>query len=188
MGKKTQEEKEQITPEEKDKEDGLNSIEYKRAIELEDDFRLEFEKALELLCNMYPRVSRIKKYSNLTDSDFRMVIYSVLLDTLREIQQDSTKMEFRDFHRKYTPNLKILYRCDFTGSEFSQIIDDSYLTPCDKEIARLFFIEKKNPNEVHAKIETKGEIGDIKTVNSHLAKEINNALLYRACIYNKDHK
>lgn len=161
------------------------NVELERAVELEDDFRLEFEKALELLCNTYPRVSRVKKYDDLTENSFKIVIYTVLLNSLRDIQQDSSKMTMREFHKKYVPNLPILFRCDFTGEEFSQIIKDSYLKQRDKNIAYKFFVEKKNTNEVHAELENDGEVGDKKTVDNNL-DTINDALLYRACIYNKD--
>lgn len=161
------------------------NIELERAMELEDDFRLEFEKALELLCNTYPRVSRVKKYDDLTENDFKMAIYTVLLNSLREMQHDSTKLTMREFHRKHVPNLPILHRCDFTGEEFSQIIKDSYLKQRDKNIAYKFFVERKNKNEVHAELECDGEVGDKKTVDNNL-EFINDALLYRACIYNKE--
>ena len=161
------------------------NVELERARELEDDFNLEFEKALEHLCNMYPRVSRVKKYEDLTENVFRMTIYSVLLNSLREMQQDSAKLSMREFHKKYVPNLPILYRCDFTGDEFSQIIKDSYLKQRDKNIAYKFFVERKNTNEVHAELEENGEIGDKKTVDNNLYT-INDALLYRACIFNKE--
>ena len=170
---------------EKKQEVYLESI---KAKELEEDFKKELTKTLECLCDAYPRVSRVKEYKDLTENDFKMVVFTVLLNNLRELQYDSTKINMRDFHRKYTPNLQILYRCDFTGDEFLKIIDDSYLTPCDKAIARKFFIEKKTRNEVHSDEDINKEIGDIKTVNTHLAEEINNALLYRACIYNKENK
>ena len=171
-------------PETENADSKIFNVEFQRANELEDDFRLEFEKAVDLLSNMYPRVSRVKKYDDLTENVFKMVLYTILLNTLRDVQQDSTKMTMREFHRKYVPNLQILYRCDFVGEEFEKIIDESYLTAVDKKLAYKFFIEKKNTNEVHTDLEEDGDIGNVKTVNSHLI-DVNNALLYRACIYNK---
>lgn len=60
------------------------------------------------------------------------------------------------------------------------MIDDSYLTARDKNIAYKFFVEKKNSNEIYIEVEV-----DKKTVDGNLP-EINEALLYRACIYNKE--
>ena len=156
--------------------------EKEKAQELRDDLTTEFNKTLEMLVDMYPRVSRVKKQEDLSENVFKTVIYSVLLNTLRELQYDSTKLTMREFHKKYVPNLPILYRCDFTCDEFKKIIDDSYLKARDKNIAYKFFVEKKNNNEVYD--EMSNEISDKKTVSNNL-DDINEALLYRACIYNK---
>ena len=156
--------------------------EKKRAYELHDDLTLEFDKTLELLCDTYPRVSRVKKEQDLTENVFKMVIYTVVINTLREMQTDSVKMTMNEFHKKYVSNLPILYRCDFTCDEFKKIIDDSYLTARDKNIAYKFFVEKKNSNDIYNEIDI-----DKKTVDNNL-KTINDALLFRACIFNKENK
>lgn len=151
-----------------------------RANELQEDFKNEFDRTLELLVDTYPRVSRVKKDKDLTKSVFEMAIYTTILNTLRNMQIDSSNLTMREFHKKYVPNLPILYRCDFTCAEFKKIIDDSYLTARDKNIAYKFFVEKKNSNEIYIEVEV-----DKKTVDGNLP-EINDALLYRACIYNKE--
>ena len=151
-----------------------------RAKELQEDFKNEFDRTLELLVDNYPRVSRVKKDKDLTKSVFEMTIYTTILNTLRNMQIDSANLTMREFHKKYVPNLPILYRCDFTCDEFKRIIDDSYLTARDKNIAYKFFVEKKNSNEIYVEVEV-----DKKTVDGNLP-EINDALLYRACIYNKE--
>lgn len=153
-----------------------------RALELHDDFTLEFDKTLEALIDTYPRHSRVKKNKDLTENVFKMVIYTAMLNTLRELQVDSAKLTMREFHKKYVPNLPILYRCDFTSEEFKKIIDDSYLTGRDKNIAYQFFVEKKNSNDIYIDLEL-----DKKTVDNNLP-DINDALLYRACIFNKESK
>lgn len=154
-----------------------------KAKEIERDFQVELDKTLRQLSDIYPRVSRIKTDENLSNDAFTIVIYSILLNTLREIQLNSNKLTMREFHRKYVPNLPILFRCDFTCEEFTKIIDESYLKTRDKNIAYKFFVEKKNKNDIYAELE---DIGDKKTIDSNLPK-INDALLYRACIYNKEH-
>ena len=45
-----------------------------KAIESYDDFELEYNKTLELLMEMYPRHSRVKKDEKLTENVFRIVI------------------------------------------------------------------------------------------------------------------
>lgn len=158
--------------------------ENKRACELHDDLTLEYDKTLELLCDTYPRVSRVKKDESLTENVFKMVIATVLIDALRKLQSDSVKLTMNEFHKKYVPNLPILYRCDFTCDEFKKIIDDSYLKARDKNIAYKFFVERKTSNDIYAELD---DIGDKKTIDSNL-KKINDALLYRACIFNKENK
>lgn len=156
--------------------------EKKRAIELFDDFTLEFDKTLELLCDTYPRVSRVKKDQNLTEDVFRMVIYTTLINTLMDLQTSSIKLTMNEFHKKYVSNLPILYRCDFTCDEFKRVIDDSYLNARDKNMAYKFFVEKKNSNDIYMDLDI-----DKKTVDKNLPA-INDALLYRACIFNKENK
>ena len=58
------------------------NVEAERAAELQDDFNLEFEKALDLLCSMYPRVSRVKKYNDLTSIGKSIGLFSFLLANL----------------------------------------------------------------------------------------------------------
>lgn len=158
--------------------------EKEKAYELHDDFEIEFDKTLEQLMEVYPRHSRVKKEEDLTENVFKMAIYTVLIATLREMQVDSSRLTIREFHRKYVPNLPILYRYDFTSDEFKQIIDSSYLSIRDKNIAYKFFVEKKNNKEVHNEIL---EIGDSKTIDNNLPS-INDILLHRACLFNKENK
>lgn len=158
--------------------------EKKKAIEIHADFELEFDKTLDTLMQMYHRHSRVKKDEGLTENVFRIVIDSILLNTLRQVQIDATMLSVNEFHSKYVPNLPILYRGDFTCDEFKQIIDECYLKERDKKIAYKFFVEKKNANDIYAELE---EIGDKKTIDNNL-KSINDLLLYRACIYNKESK
>lgn len=158
-----------------------------RALELQEEFGLELSKTLRQLINIYPRHSRVKKSETLTEDVFKMVVYSVLISTLREMQWDSSRLTIRDFHRKYVPNLPILYRYDFSSEEFCQIIQDSYLSDRDKKIAYKFFVEKKNCNEVHADLEYSGDVGDKKTVDNNL-DQINDAILFRACSYNVNNR
>lgn len=54
-----------------------------RAKELQEDFKNEFDRTLELLVDNYPRVSRVKKDKDLTKSVFEMTIYTTILNTLR---------------------------------------------------------------------------------------------------------
>lgn len=153
-----------------------------RAKELQEDFENEFNKTLGVLCETYPRISRVKKEPTLTEDTFKMVIYTVLINTLMDLQTNSMKLTMKEFHKKYVSNLPILYRCDFTCDEYKKIIDDSYLKARDKSIAYKFFVERKNSNDIYAELK---EIGDKKTIDNNL-KTIKEALLYRACIFNKE--
>lgn len=158
--------------------------EKKQALKLQDDFNLEFDRTLELLMEAYPRVSRVKKDPNLTENVFKMVIYTALSNVLREMANDGVKLTFKEFHRKYVPNLPVLYRYDFTCDEFKQIIEDSYLIERDKNIAYKFFVEKKKSSKIFDEMD---DICDAKTIDNNL-ETINDALLHRACIFNKEKK
>ena len=152
-----------------------------KAVEIKDDFNLELEKTLNQLKENYPRVSRVKKNENLSENVFQITIYTILLNMLKQVQIDSTLLSISEFHSKYVPNLPILYRDDFTCDEFKEIIDTSYLKDRDKKIAYMFFVESKNISEIYAEM---SEIEDKKTINNNL-EPINDALLYKACRYNK---
>lgn len=158
--------------------------EKKQAYKLHDDLTLEFDKTLEALMEAYPRVSRVKKDPDLTENVFKIVIYTVAINLLREMAYDSVKLSMTEFHTKYVPNLPILYRGDFTADEFKKIIDETYLKTRDKEIAYKFFVEKKKPSEI---LDEMDNICDKKTIDNNL-ETINDALLHRACIFNKENK
>ena len=155
-----------------------------KASEIQEDFNIEFDKTLEQLIEAYPRTSRVKKEDDLSSNVFKIVIYTILLNSLREVQIDTTKLSINEFHSKYVPNLPILYRNDFTCDEFKQIIDGTYLKDRDKKIAYKFFVEKKSKTDVFVETE---EIDDKKTIDNNL-NDINDALLYRVCIFNKEKK
>lgn len=152
-----------------------------KAVEIKDDFSLEFDKTLRQLKETYPRISRVKKDDNLSDNVFQITIYTILLNMLKQVQIDSTLLSISEFHKKYVPNLPILYRDDFSCEEFKEIIYTSYLKDRDKEIAYKFFVEKKSINDIYAEMV---EIEDKKTISKNL-EPINEALLYKACRYNK---
>lgn len=152
-----------------------------KAVEIKDDFSLEFDKTLRQLKETYPRVSRVKRDDNLSDNVFQITIYTILLNMLKQVQIDSTLLSISEFHAKYVPNLPILYRDDFSTEEFKEIIESSYLKERDKKIAYKYFIEKKSTGDIYAELD---DSGDKKTINNNL-DAINAALLYRACRYNK---
>lgn len=156
--------------------------EKEKAAEIYDDFILEYEKTIEMLVDTYPRVSRVKKDKDLSENVFKIVIYSVLLNTLKQLQIDSTKLSLNEFHTKYVPNLPILYRGDFTCNEFAEIIEETYLKERDKKIAYKYFVEKKSVSDIYSELK---DVSDQKTINNNL-ETINDALLHRACIYNKE--
>ena len=152
-----------------------------KAVEIKCDFEAEFEKTLKQLMETYPRVSRVKKDEKLTEDVFTITIYTILNNMLKQIQIDSSLLTISEFHSKYVPNLPILYRDDFSTSEFKEIIESSYLKERDKKIAYKYFIERKSTTDVFMELD---EIDDKKTVNNNL-ENINNALLIRACRFNK---
>ena len=155
--------------------------EKQKVIDIKQDFNEELEKTLKTLCETYPRISRVKKDDDLTENVFKIVIDTILINVLKQLQIDSGNLSINEFHAKYIPNLPILYRWDFTCEEFKEIIDTSYLKERDKKIAYKFFVEKKNINDIYCELI---EIDDKKTINNNL-DNINNTLLHRACVYNK---
>lgn len=154
-----------------------------KAIEIQKEFEMELTKTLKQLIEIYPRVSRIKKEEDLSDNVFKITIYTILLNSLKQVQIDSNLLSVKEFHTKYVPNLPILYRGDFTSEEFKEIIDSTYLKLRDKKIAHKFYVERKTIQEIYD--EMISEVGDKKTINNNL-EAINKSVLHRACIYNKE--
>lgn len=154
-----------------------------KAIETYEDFELEYNKTLEELSKAYPRYSRVKKNENLTEDVFRIVINSVLLNVLKEMQIDGIKLTIKEFHRKYVPNLPILYRYDFSTEDYRTIIEHSYLSDRDKQIALKFFIEKKSQSGVHNDM---ANDCSKNTVDSSI-EPINDIILDMACKFNAEY-
>ena len=154
-----------------------------KAVEIQQEFELEFKKSLDQLVETFPRVSRVKKEEDLSDNVFKITLYTILLNSLKQVQIDCNMMSIKEFHTKYVPNLPILYRGDFTTEEFKEIIDSTYMKLRDKKIAHKFYVEKKTIQEIYDEMLT--EVGDKKTINNNL-EAINNSVLHRACIYNKE--
>lgn len=157
--------------------------EREKAVEIQNEFEVELKKTLDQLIETYPRVSRVKKEEDLTDNVFKITLYTILLNSLKQVQLDCNMMSVKEFHTKYVPNLPILYRGDFTTDEFKEIIDSTYLKSRDKKIAHKFYVERKTIQEIYD--EMLSEVGDKKTINNNL-ETINNSVLHRACIYNKE--
>ncbi len=76
----------------------------------------------------------------------------------------------------------VLKENDFSSEDFKKIIEHSYLCDRDKKTALLYFIDKKNQNEVWAEMR---DIENKKTVNNNISP-INDILLDRACEYNNE--
>lgn len=85
-----------------------------KAVEIKDDFSLEFDKTLRQLKETYPRVSRVKKDDNLSDNVFQITIYTILLNMLKQVQIDSTLLSISEFHKR--PSL------DFRTNKFGSKI------------------------------------------------------------------
>ena len=96
--------------------------EKQKVIDIKQDFNEELEKTLKTLCETYPRISRVKKDDDLTENVFKIVIDTILINVLKQLQIDSGNLSINEFHAKYIPNLPILYRWDFTCEEFKEII------------------------------------------------------------------
>lgn len=155
-----------------------------KVIEINEELKAEYDKTLKMLMENYPRVSRVKKEEDLTENVFKIAIDTILIDMLKRIQIDSNHLSVHEFHSRYIPNLPILYRYDFSCKEFEEIINSSYLTERDKKIAYKFFVEKKSMKDIFKELD---DVYDEKTINNNL-KKINDALLHRACRYNKPKK
>lgn len=155
-----------------------------KLIASKEDFENELNNTLKILSNNYPRISRTNKNQNLTTDLFTIVIYNILTNTLNKLQVDCNNLSINEFHAKYTPNLPILYRDDFTTSEAISIVNAAFLKERDKKIAHKFFVEKKNITDIYIELP---EIDDKKTINNNL-ESINRSLLLTACKYNSTYK
>ena len=145
-------------------------------------FAQEFDITLELLSENYPRFTKGKEDPERSVATSKLAIATILIQTLQQIQADSTKMLARDFHSKYFPNLEILDCSDFTRDEIKEIIDMSPLDDQEKRIAVLFFCDCKNQTEIYEEIV---DIGDKKTITAKI-EEISEIMKHTAILYNKN--
>lgn len=101
-------------------------------------FKAEFDEAVAGLMRSY----------NKTEADAKLIIGTIIVNTLKKIQIDSDEMSFLEFYKKYVHTLRVLYYSDFTVEQLEHIIEQTPMSEDDKKIARKIFIEGKSYNTV----------------------------------------
>jgi hypothetical protein len=101
-------------------------------------FKSEFDEAVSDLMRSY----------NKTEDDAKLIIGTIIVNTLKKIQIDSDEMSFLEFYNKYVHTLRVLYYSDFTVDQLEHIIEQTPMSVDDKKIAYKIFIEGKTYNTV----------------------------------------
>lgn len=101
-------------------------------------FKSEFDEAVSDLMRSY----------NKTEDDAKLIIGTIIINTLKKIQINSDEMPFLEFYNKYVHTLRVLYYSDFTVDQLEHIIEQTPMSVDDKKIARKIFVEGKTYNTV----------------------------------------
>lgn len=156
---------------------------FKMSSDIKEQFKEEWDETIETLVRRYPRMFKGKIDLVKTEAVFRIIVGNVLVSTLKEIQNDSTKMLATEFQKKYIPNFKLFLDCqDFTSKEIKEIIELAPLNDLEKKLATMFFVEKKNQQEIYMNVDL-----DKKTISSNL-DYISEVLKMTATLYNTKNK
>lgn len=73
----------------------------------------------------------------------RLIVGTVICNTLKKLQIDTDELLFIEFYKKYVHEAKTLSFDDFTVSQLKQIIDETPMSNSDRQIAYKMFIERK---------------------------------------------
>lgn len=149
--------------------------------DVKQEFENEFQRTIKQIEQSYPRYSRGKMDTDLSNDVARYALGTILVNILRQIQTDCSQMIAVDFHYYYFPNLQILDCSDFTNKEKIEIINDTYLKDRDRSIAIKIFVENKSIDEIFNEM---SEIGNKKTISNNIDK-ISNLLKHTAVLYNQ---
>lgn len=101
-------------------------------------FKEEFEEAVRDVRLNFRKSEEIAK----------LVVGTVICNTLKKLQIDTDELLFIDFYKKYVHNPKALSFEDFTVSQLKQIIDETPRNDSDRQIAYKRYIERKTQLDI----------------------------------------
>lgn len=78
----------------------------------------------------------------------RLIVGTVICNTLKKLQIDTDELLFIEFYKKYVHQPKALSFDDFTVSQLKQIIDETPMSNSDRQIAYKMFIERKTQLDI----------------------------------------
>lgn len=78
----------------------------------------------------------------------RLIVGTVICNTLKKLQIDTDELLFIEFYKKYVHEPKALSFDDFTVSQLKQIIDETPMSNSDRQIAYKMFIERKTQLDI----------------------------------------
>lgn len=78
----------------------------------------------------------------------RLIVGTVICNTLKKLQIDTDELLFIEFYKKYVHEPKALSYEDFTVSQLKQIIDETPMSNSDRQIAYKMFIERKTQLDI----------------------------------------
>lgn len=130
---------------------------------LKKQFSTKFEETTEVIANKYPRFTNNKKDEDKTLSIAKIVVGTMCINLMNQMQVDASTLNVLDFYTKYGNAMPILEFYDFTKSQIKELINESPLNDRDKEIAYKMYAEQKTYDE----IADETNIGDSKTVGNN---------------------
>ena len=78
----------------------------------------------------------------------RLIVGTVICNTLKKLQIDTDELLFIEFYKKYVHEPKALAFDDFTVSQLKQIIDETPMSDSDRQIAYKRYIERKTQLDI----------------------------------------
>lgn len=78
----------------------------------------------------------------------RLIVGTVICNTLKKLQIDTDELLFIEFYKKYVHEPTTLSFDDFTVSQLKQIIDETPMSNSDRQIAYKMFIERKTQLDI----------------------------------------
>ena len=124
-------------------------------MDLKEEFKIEFEKAVNWINKEYPH----------KEEQAKEMVGEIVIDKLRDIRYDSETLSFLDFYKKNLAGTHYLGYEDFTKSQLQQIISECYLFERDRKLATYYWVELLSEEEISNRL-----LIDRKTVRNNIPK------------------
>lgn len=116
----------------------------------------EFNKTVEEFIKRFPH----------KDGQEKQIVGHMINNSIRNIRKDILEIpSFKDLYQKRLKGTLYIEREDLTKSETVEVINESYLTERDKQLATMYFVEYRSEQEIADKLGF-----DIRTIRNNIPK------------------